>query len=99
MSDKHPSIPPGRINEIKRFKYFALYLYPTRDGRCTEVFVLRNNRSNMILGSISWYPRWRQFCFDTDSDTVWSVDCLADVQECLRIAKERWEKKRKEPGA
>jgi len=31
------------------------------------------------LGTVEWYPRWRQYCFCPDGGMVFSKGCLEDI--------------------
>jgi hypothetical protein len=50
---------------------------PLSDARYRriEVQTLRDD----CLGYIDWYPRWRQYIFEPDWDTVFSFDCLQGI--------------------
>lgn len=48
------------------------------------VWVIRNKKSNVRLGRIERYARWRQYVAIFSDCTVWSQDCLADVSEFIR---------------
>ncbi len=78
----------------RSYKYFTVRERgPNRPGvydgeRWYRIF---NNRSGLSLGTIEWYARWRQFCFFPQrfSETVWSAECLADLQNAIKWAEER----------
>ena len=38
-----------------------------------------NNKSNCVLGDVSYYKSWRQWVFDPFEDCVWNTTCLADL--------------------
>ena len=53
------------------------------------IFLIRNKRSDDIIGKIEWYPRWRQYVASFEEFSVWSEDCLRDVRQfMLGIGKE-----------
>ena len=49
---------------------------------------LCETRDGDDLGEVHWYPPWRQYCFYPDEGTVFSADCLADIQDFLGKAKQ-----------
>lgn len=50
-------------------------------GRPT--YRILNRRSGTELGQIGWYPRWKCFTVHFEDNSVWSADCLDDVQRKL----------------
>ena len=50
----------------------------------TKRFNIISKSSADILGRISWYSPWRQYCFTTFSDTVWNKDCLTTVETFIK---------------
>jgi hypothetical protein len=52
----------------------------------TSVWSCRNNQSNQELGQIRWHPAWRQYCFFTTIDAVYSPTCLDDIVHFIRIS-------------
>ena len=45
----------------------------------------RNFRDGSVrLGIIKWFSRWRQYAFFPEKDTLFNVDCLADIQSYIR---------------
>lgn len=37
----------------------------------------------LLIGSVTYYGPWRQYCLLPQPDTVWSAGCLADVQDFI----------------
>ncbi|MCO6436510.1 MAG: hypothetical protein J5J06_05435 [Phycisphaerae bacterium] len=64
-------------------KYLRFEEVPPQKGRKTLVIVVRNIRSGVSLGTISWYGSWRSYVFFPGAQTVFSSDCLADIQACI----------------
>jgi len=48
------------------------------------VWLIRNKRSQDVLGQIEWYAQWRQYVAIFQENAVWSQDCLADVREFIQ---------------
>ncbi len=49
-------------------------------GKKTRAWIVRSVRRDSRLGEIRWYGSWRQYCFFPEARSVWSHDCLAQVQ-------------------
>jgi hypothetical protein len=52
----------------------------------TSIWAVRNTTSKLIIGYIKWYPGWRQYCFFPNSETVFSLGCLHDINEFIITA-------------
>ena len=50
----------------------------------TKRFNIISKNSGDILGRISWYSPWRQYCFSPAFETIWNKDCLNDIQDFLQ---------------
>jgi len=50
----------------------------------TEIWNVLSKSSEFILGKISWYGRWRQYCFWPSSDCVFNVECMNDIQKMIK---------------
>lgn len=48
------------------------------------VWVIRNKKTDSIIGYIEWYDRWRQYVTKFNNDSVWSHECLTDISKFLR---------------
>lgn len=49
----------------------------------TEVWWVKNVRSDTVLGEIKWYGAWRQYCFFPSGLTVFNRDCLDIINEFI----------------
>jgi len=46
----------------------------------TEIWnILSKSSQSTILGKISWFSRWRQYCFLPSSDCVFNAECMTDI--------------------
>lgn len=45
----------------------------------TQVYAVRNIKSQLIIGWIKWNGAWRQYCFYPESETLYSEGCLTDI--------------------
>ncbi len=46
----------------------------------------RNIRSDAELGIVKWYAPWRRYCYFPLCQAVYSVGCLADIQDFIENA-------------
>jgi hypothetical protein len=49
----------------------------------TTVWGIYNNSSKFQLGTISYYPSWRQYVFDPQPNTTFNNGCLIDIINVL----------------
>ena len=50
----------------------------------TRKLRLINTRAGVIIGDVSWYGPWRQYCLFPVGNTVWSKGCLEDVKSLMK---------------
>ncbi len=50
----------------------------------TSVYSVNNLSSGIILGTIKWYPAWRQYCFFPKGNTVYSMGCINDIESFIQ---------------
>ena len=55
----------------------------------TQVYAVRNIKSQMILGYVQWHCSWRQYCFFPTqlSELVFSNGCLQGIIEFINSLK------------
>ena len=41
-------------------------------------------RDKSVLGFVAWYTKSRQYCFEPNGQTVYSMGCLLDMADFLR---------------
>lgn len=77
------------------FKYIRFNSIEVPESRKTKVFHCMNIKSNAYLGTVSFYPSWRQYCFfpSIESTTIFSSGCLLDIQNFLNCINDEWKKK------
>lgn len=71
-------------NILKETKYLIFKGYDILARKTILVEVI-NKSSGSEIGQISWYSRWRQYCFFPNENTVWNKDCLISVNEVLEM--------------
>lgn len=54
----------------------------------TEIWNILSKSSGFILGKISWYGPWRQYCFLPSPNSVFNNSCMSDIQKFIKILME-----------
>lgn len=70
------------------YKYFGVQPKPQKPGRKTVDYTVINWRGE-LLGTIEFYPSWRQHVLVPAEGTVWSQGCLLDICEALAAIRGR----------
>jgi len=79
-------------DEIK-YKYIEMNRLEKEDkNKKTDVYSVKNIKSQFVIGLIKWYPSWRQYCFFPSNDTLYSLGCLDNIVNFLRKLKREREK-------
>lgn len=47
--------------------------------RKTPIVLVRSKSSGVVLGTIKWFGRWRQFCLWPEPSTIFNAGCMADI--------------------
>lgn len=83
--DSHAYEPlPERIG-----KYLSVRKHPADPVQRTWRWTVLTNSAD-VLGTVQWFPRWRQYCFDPREGTVFNDGCLRDIAAFLeRVNRER----------
>lgn len=74
--------PESTTNRLL-WRYNYIYFMKIGDKPKTSVWTCRNNRSDVELGQVRWNAAWRQYCYFTTVDGVYSTGCLADIREFI----------------
>lgn len=61
----------------------------------TDVYIVYAKSSLDTLGMIKWYAPWRQYCFFPADETIWSKNCLNEVNALIEKFMEEWKTRRK----
>jgi len=48
------------------------------------------NKSTTYLGTICFYPAWRKFVFNPESDIVFDTSCLSDIIAEINELQHEW---------
>ena len=53
----------------------------------TGVYKIVSSHDESILGYVFWFNAWRQYVFQpvTEHETIWSRDCLQELDEIIKI--------------
>lgn len=72
-----------------KYKYFYFELARPIDlKKKTQTWFCVSNH-NDCLGIVKWFPRWRQYCFFPEEETVFSTGCLNDAVDFIKQLNER----------
>lgn len=63
--------------------YKYIHFVETEKKPKTKVYSCRNNKSEIELGVVKWYPSWRQYCLFTVEDVIFNQKCLEDIQDFI----------------
>jgi hypothetical protein len=64
------------------YKYIKFDLVLQKEK--TLVYDVRNIKSQIILGTISWYSHWRQYIFSPWKEVIFSEGCLKDIADFIK---------------
>jgi hypothetical protein len=78
------------------YKYLKFILGFTQPPK-TSVWLCKNIQSGDVLGTVKYYPAWRQYCYFPQSCTVFNDGCLRDIADFLsQLDTDRKEKRKAE---
>jgi len=66
-----------------KYKYIYMVKIPAKTK--TKQFEIRNIKSDDRIGVVKWYASWRQYCFFPNGDCVFSVGCLNDIMDFIKM--------------
>ena len=49
----------------------------------TQTWFCISNKYEYFLGVIKWFPKWRQYCFFPEEETVFSIGCMNDIVDFI----------------
>ena len=49
------------------------------EGFFYKAYLIKTNRGNKLLGSISWYADWGEFVFEGKENCIFNVGCMNDI--------------------
>lgn len=63
-------------------KYLSARSLPRRAGQTTNRWEILSTHGDR-LGTVGWFPRWRQYTFDPELGTTFNDTCLVDIAKFL----------------
>ena len=79
------------MNILKETQYLRFVEFEKKEK--TKVIAVVNKHHEEVLGMIKWFSRWRQYCFFPNTETVWNINCLNDVNEVIKNLMDERKKK------
>ena len=64
-------------------QYLRFIESPQHPKRKTKTIYVETKSLGQRLGTIAWFPRWRQYCFFPSMETIYSQGCLADIHAMI----------------
>jgi hypothetical protein len=71
---------------MKPSKYLLFKQYSETEK--TKSFHVISKKHGDLLGVVRWYPRWRQYTFFPEPDTVWNTECLWNICAFIGVVME-----------
>ena len=73
------------IDELKtEGKYIDFHLHALSPSGKTKTWKVQNRENLTILGTISWFGRWRKYVFEPKPDMVFEETCLRDIAQFIQ---------------
>lgn len=64
------------------FKYIRFEIIEKKAK--TGVWSCENNKHGYRLGVVKWYPGWRQYCYFSNPDVIYSKGCIDDIANFIQ---------------
>lgn len=64
-------------------KTYIRFVEVSNPGRLTKIWICENINNGAKLGIIKWYGSWRQYCYFTSPDRIFSVGCLKEISDFI----------------
>ena len=65
-------------------KYIDFRLHALSPSGKTKIWKVQNRENLTILGTISWFGRWRKYVFEPKPDMVFEETCLRDIAQFIQ---------------
>ena len=75
-------------NNIEDVEYKYIHFIKKVSKPKTSVWTCQNLRSGIVLGTIKWHGAWRQYCFFSVTQAIYSAGCCDDIADFIRRAME-----------
>jgi len=64
--------------------YFRRLNYSSAPKRKTSIWGCYSLKNDFCLGLVEWQFSWRQYCYYPEIHTLYSKDCLQDIQDFMQ---------------
>ena len=68
-------------------KYKYIYFVEIEQKPKTKIYSCRNNKNDVELGQVKYFPIWRQYCYFPTIQSVYSDGCLNDIVDFIQTLK------------
>lgn len=79
---------PGSLkwiaDSLTEGKYIDFRLHGLSATGKTKTWKVQNRENLTILGTISWFGRWRKYVFAPDADMVFEETCMRDIAQFIQ---------------
>lgn len=65
-------------------KYIDFRLHAVSPSGKTKTWKVQNRENLTILGTISWFGRWRKYVFEPLADMVFEETCMRDIAQFIQ---------------
>ncbi|HSA75498.1 MAG TPA: hypothetical protein VLE21_04850 [Candidatus Nitrosocosmicus sp.] len=65
-------------------KYMQVEILEVKPKTCVFLIVNGGGVNITELGSVKWYPQWRQYCFFPKGNRVFSNGCMNDINNFIK---------------
>jgi hypothetical protein len=84
---------------ITNYKHIKFVKENNKRNRKTDIWYCYNNSWNEHIGTVKWYPQWRQYCFITSGDIgelVLAKSCCNDIAHFINQIMADYKNKKRE---
>lgn len=74
------------MSQIKADYEYLIFVEVETSGK-TRKWNCHNKKSGTILGEVKWNGSWRQYCYFSIIQAVYSQGCLNDITDFIRQLK------------
>jgi len=74
--------------------YMDFILQPQEEGRKTDTYKVLSARDSLVLGSVSFYPKWRKYVFFPSQHMLFDPACLRELADFVERQTTAWKAKR-----
>jgi hypothetical protein len=71
------------VDEVWQFEFIQFNRCIMEDKRKTEYWEIYSTSNFALLGTISWFGRWRRYAFRPNENTWWDEGCLRLISRMI----------------